>query len=170
MRNRRAQFRAVLFVIVGMFLVLAAIRATTLAQADVEEKNRKAIQDAFDNWRRGGGKGVYDLLASDVKWTIVGRSVAAGTYQSRRDFMDQVVVPFNARLSTPLVPTVKAIYTDGDTVIVLWEGAALARDSKSYENTYSWFLKMRDGKIVSATSFDDPIAFNELWKGVRPVY
>ena len=84
--------------------------------------------------------------------------------------MDQVIVPFNARLSTPLVPTVRGIYADGDMVIVLWEGAAMARDGKSYENAYSWYLKMRDGKIINATAFYDSIAFDDLWKRIRPVY
>jgi ketosteroid isomerase-like protein len=46
----------------------------------------------------------------------------------------------------------------------------MARDGKSYENTYSWYLKMRNGKIVSATAIYDPIAFDDLWKRVRPVY
>ena len=170
MPNRGAQFRSVLWIVVGILCVLTAIKATTVAQADVEEKNRRAIQEGFDNWRRGSAKGIFDLLASDVKWTIVGKSVVAGTYHSRRDFMDQVTVPFNSRLSTPLVPTVRGIYTDGDMVIVLWEGAAMARDGRSYENTYSWYLKMRDGKIVSATTFEDPIAFDDLWKRIRPVY
>ena len=170
MPNRGAQFRNVLWVVVGILCVSTAIKATTVAQADVQEKNRHAIQEGFDNWRRGSSKGIFDLLASDVKWTIVGRSVVAGTYHSRRDFMDQVTIPFNSRLSTPLVPTVRGIYTDGDMVIVLWEGAAMAKDGRSYENTYSWYLKMHDGKIVSATTFEDPIAFDDLWKRIRPVY
>jgi len=59
-------------------------------------------------------------------------------------------------------------YTDGDMVIVLWDGAAMARDGKSYENTHSWYLQMKNGKIVSATAFYDAIAFNDLWKRVRP--
>ena len=62
----------------------------------------------------------------------------------------------------------RAIYADGDMVIVLWDGAAIDRDGKSYENTYSWYLKMRDGKIISATDFSDSITFNDLWKRVRP--
>jgi|SRR5215213_4450944 len=158
------RFRKVL-----LLFLLTATATTVVAQADIEEKNRRIVQTAFDNWRRSSGS-VFDLLASDAKWTIVGRSVAAGTYQNRRDFMDQVIVPFNARLSTPLVPTVRNIYADGDTVIVLWDGAAMAKDGRSYENTYSFFLKMRDGKIVSATAMYDPIAFDDLWKRVRPVY
>jgi uncharacterized protein len=158
------RFRKVL-----LLFVLTAATTSAMAQADVAEKNRRTVQTAFDNWRRASGS-IFDLLASDVKWTIVGRSVASGTYHSRRDFLDQVIVPFNSRLSTPLVPIVRNIYADGDTVIVLWDGAAMARDGKSYENTYSFFLKMRDGKIVSATAMYDPIAFDDLWKRIRPVY
>ena len=84
--------------------------------------------------------------------------------------MDQVILPFNARLQTPLVPTVQGIYADGDMVIVLWDGAAIARDGKSYENTYSWYLKMRNGKIVSATAVYDSITFDQLWRRVRPAH
>jgi len=169
MSTQAVRFNKGVWVVVGVFLVLAAVKETVLAQADVEEKNRHAVQEAFDNWRRGAGS-VFDLLASDAKWTIVGRSAASGTYQSRHDFLDQVVIPFNARLSTPLVPTVRGIYADGDMVIVLWDGAAMARDGKSYENTYSWYLKMRNGKIVSAIALYDSIAFDDLWKRIRPVY
>ncbi len=163
------RFRNVLLVVAGMLLFLTAMKTTASAQADLEEKNRRVVQTAFDNWRRSSGS-VFDLLASDAKWTIVGLSAVSGTYHSRRDFIDQVIVPFNSRLLTPLVPTVRGIYADGDTVIVLWDGAAKARDGKSYENTYSFYLKMRDGKIVSATAFFDSIAFDDLWKRVRPVY
>ena len=169
MATQRVNFRKFLPLVIGVLFAFAATKTTAVAQSDVEEKNRHIIQAAFESWRRGAGT-VFDLLASDAKWTIAGRSAVSGTYHSRRDLMDQVIIPFNARLSTPLVPTVRGIYADGDTVIVLWEGAAMARDGKSYENTYSWFLTMRDGKIISATALDDPIAFDDLWKRVKPVY
>ena len=164
-----SQFKCMLWVVVGVLVVLSAMKATATAQTDIEEKNRRIVQASFDNWRRGAGT-AFDLQASDVKWTILGRSTASGIYQNRRDFMDQVVIPFNARLSTPLVPTVRGLYADGDMVIVLWDGAAMARDGKSYENTYSWYLKMRDGKIVSATALFDSVPFDDLWKRVRAVY
>ena len=164
-----SQFRSMPWVVVGVLIVLSVMKMTATAQTDVEEKNRRLVQTSFDNWRRGAGS-PFDLQAADAKWTIVGRSTASGIYQNRRDFMDQVVIPFNARLSTPLVPTVRGLYADGDMVIVLWDGAAMARDGKSYENTYSWYLKMRDGKIVSGTAMFDPIAFDDLWKRIRAVY
>jgi len=156
-----------LWVLVGVAVGLSAMRGTASAQADQAEKNRQTVKVSFENWRRGSGS-VYDLLASDAKWTIVGLSTVSGTYHSRRDFLDRVIIPFNARLSTPLVPTVRGIYADGDMVIVMWDGAAIASDGKSYENSYSLYLKMRNSKIIEATAFFDSIAFDDLWKRVRP--
>jgi ketosteroid isomerase-like protein len=155
------------WVLIGVAIGLSAMKGTASAQAELAEKNRQTIKVSFENWRRGNGS-IYDLLASDAKWTIVGLSTVSGTYHSRRDFLDRVIIPFNARLSTPLVPTVRGIYADGDMVIVMWDGAAIARDGKSYENTYSLYLKMRDGKIIDATAFFDSIEFEDLWKRVRP--
>jgi uncharacterized protein len=39
-------------------------------------ENKQVIQQAFDAWAAGEG-GVFDLLAPDARWTIVGNSVAA---------------------------------------------------------------------------------------------
>lgn len=159
-------FRKLVWVVV--FTV--SIATIAMAQTEMQEKNRRAVQTAFDNWRRGAQGTPFDLLASDVKWTNAGTSTVSGTYHSRRDFMEQVVTSFNSRLQTPLVPTVRGLYADGDTVIVLWDGAAIARDGKSYENTYSWYLKMRDGKITNVVAVFDSAAFDDLWKRIRPVY
>jgi uncharacterized protein len=43
--------------------------------------------------------GPYDLLAENASWTIVGRSAASRTYESREAFMRDVIRPFNARMS-----------------------------------------------------------------------
>ena len=54
-----------------------------------------------------------------------------------------------------------------DTVIVSFDSRATARDGKPYENTYVWFLTMRENTIVKAVAFT--IEFNEFWKRVTPV-
>jgi len=58
----------------------------------------------------------------------------AGTYRSRQEFLDRVINPTSVRLSTPIVPTMRGIWADGDMVIVLWDGEATARDGKPYRN------------------------------------
>lgn len=45
-----------------------------------------------------------------------------------------MIKPFNARLTKPLVPTMRSLHSDGDTVIALFDGEALALDGKPYRN------------------------------------
>ena len=138
-----------------------------MARDEVEKRNLKIIKDSFEEWRKGTG-GPYSLLAENAEWTIVGNSLAAKTYRSRKAFIEEVIEPFNARLTSRLVPTIKALYADGDTVIAYFTAEATARDGKPYVNTYSWFLKMNNGQIVGATAFFDAIAFNDFWNRVAP--
>jgi ketosteroid isomerase-like protein len=129
--------------------------------------NKAAVQAAFDAWRAGTG-GPFALLAPDATWTITGNSIAAKTYTSRDAFINEVIKPFNARLSKPLVPTMRGLYEDGNTVIALFDGEALALDGKPYRNTYAWFMEMHEGRIVKVTAFFDAPAFDDFWKRVAP--
>lgn len=131
-------------------------------------RNRALIQQSFEHWRNGTG-GPYDLLAEDAQWTITGNSLAARTYPSREAFMSEVIRPFNARMSSRLIPTVPRLYVEGDTVIASFDAEGTARDGEPYRNTYAWFLEMRGGKIVRAHAFFDSIAFDALWQRVTPV-
>jgi uncharacterized protein len=132
-----------------------------------ETLNKELVQAGFDKWRIGTG-GIFDFLAPDAKWTIVGNSPLSRTYQSRQEFLDQVINPFNARMSSRFVPSVRGIYADGDMVIVLFDGAGTARDGKPYENTYTCYLQMKDEQIVNAIAFFDTIEFTDFWTRVSP--
>jgi ketosteroid isomerase-like protein len=111
---------------------------------------------------------VYDLLAPTAQWTIVGNPVMSKVYHSKQEFLDEVIRPFNARMSSPLVPAVRGLYADGDMVIALFDASGTARDGKPYTNTYSWYLRMRDGQIVEATAFFDSVEFNDFWTRIAP--
>ena len=106
-----------------------------------EESNKALVQASFDRWKSATG-GPFELLAPDAEWTIVGSSPLSKTYHSKKTFLDEVIDPFNARMSTPLVPTVRGIYADGDTVIILFDAEATARDGKPYHNTYTWYFHL----------------------------
>lgn len=82
--------------------------------------------------------------------------------------MSEVIRPFNACMKGPLKPSIREMYGEGDTFIVLVDASGTARDGNPYVNTYSWYLRMADGKIASATAFFDAIAFNDLWTRVAP--
>src|SRR5829696_5406773 len=130
--------------------------------------NREKAEKAFRDWHDGTGS-ITDLLADDLRWTIVGRSQAAKTYDSKEQFVGEVLRPFGARFSQPFRPVaVRGVYADGDTVVVVWDGEGTRLDGKPYENTYAWFMRFREGRVVEATAFFDSIAFDELWSEVTP--
>jgi uncharacterized protein len=111
------------------FLALAGLEQAFAGKTETEVKNKAAVQAAFDAWRDGTG-GPFDLLAPNAIWIITGNSLAAKTYNSRDEFLDTVIKPFNARLTKRLVPTIRSLHSDGDTVIALFDGEATALDGK----------------------------------------
>lgn len=157
----------VLMATVAAFFLLGPSAQAAGAPSKEEGFNTLLVTQKFDAWRDGTG-GPYDLLAEDARWTITGNSLAAKTYPSREAFMSEVIRPFNARMSKPLSPTIRRLYAEGDTVVVFFDAAGVARDGKPYENTYAWFLRMKDGRIVEAHAFFDALAFDDLWRRVSP--
>jgi ketosteroid isomerase-like protein len=141
---------------------------TAQSTATTESRNRQIVEASFKAWSDGTGS-PFDLLADDARWTIVGRSAAAKTYESREAFMREVIRPFNARMKAPLEPSIRRVYADGDTVVVFFDAQGTARDGQPYANTYAWFLELRDGKVVEASAFFDTLEFNALWARVAPV-
>ena len=135
----------------------------------IEARNKQIIQAAFDKWVAGTG-GVFDLLAPDAQWTIVGNAPVSKTYHNKQEFIDEVITPFSARMSKRFVPTkIRGLYADGDTVIAFFDGAGTALDGKLYENTYTWYMRMKDGIIVEAVAFFDTVEFNDFWTRITPV-
>jgi ketosteroid isomerase-like protein len=134
------------------------------------ETNRQTIRQAFDAWRDGTAP-ITDVFAPDMVWRIEGHSLASQEYKDRQQFVDEVLVPFGARFSAhaPFRPiNIRSVYADGDTVIVLWDGRGIANDGQAYENSYAWFMKLRDGEVIDGTAFYDSISFNDLWTRVQP--
>jgi uncharacterized protein len=81
-------------------------------------ENEALVQASFDRRRAGTGS-PFELLVPEADWTIVGSSPPSRTYANGQAFPDEVIQPFNARMATLLVPTVRGIYADGDMVIAL---------------------------------------------------
>ena len=127
-----------------------------------EQANKDRVGAAFDAWAAGTG-GPFDLLADDATWTIVGNSPVSRTYGSKAE------VDANARMSEPLVPSVRHLFADGDWTIVLFDAQATRRDGAPYRNTYTWYLRFGpDGAVVEVIAFFDTIEFTDLWQRVDP--
>jgi ketosteroid isomerase-like protein len=130
-----------------------------------QQQNKKLTQEGFDRWASNQGS-FFDLLSDDIEWTITGTSPISKTYTSRKQFLDEVIAPLFARLSKQITPKVRALYADGDTVIALWDGTAVAKDDKPYNNTYSWHMTLKNDRIVKAIAFFDTLELADIWERI----
>ena len=79
----------------------------------------------------------------------------------------EVIAPLSAHLSKQITPKVRALYADGDTVIALWDGTAVAKDGKPYNNnTYSWYMTLKNDRIVKAIAFFDTLELADIWERI----
>ncbi len=127
-------------------------------------ENKKLIQDAFTAWARGDGNAFFNLLAADVRWTVIGSTAVSRTYPSRDAFVEGAVKPLTAKLAGPIVPTVRDIIAEGDKVVLQWEGRSSAKNGSIYHQTYCWVMRMADGKVREGTAYLDTELISQIWK------
>lgn len=144
-------------------MALAISPVVSLAQEFLTDRNKKIVQEGFSKWSSGTGS-FFDLLSETVLWQITGSTSHSKLYRGKKQFMDEVIVPLNQRLSKKIVPTVRALFAEGDWVIALWDGQATTLEGKPYNMSYSWYMQLKDGKIVNVIAFLDGIQFNEAMK------
>jgi len=148
-----------------------------MAEDSIQHRNKAVVQASFDRWRSGTG-GPFELLIPEAEWTIVGSSPLSKTYHGKKEFIDEVIGPFNARMAKPLGPHDTGplcrrrhghhpIRSSRRTHYVA-KDLETARDGVPYHNTYTWYFQMKDAKVVKAIAFFDTRDFDEFWTRVSP--
>lgn len=127
-------------------------------------ENKKLIQAAFDAWADGDGGAFFNILAEDVRWTVIGSGPVSRAYTSRQAFLNGAAKPLNAKLAGPIQPTVVDIIAEGDSVVLQWEGTATAKSGKPYNNNYCWVMRVADGKVREGTAYIDTALVADLWQ------
>ena len=128
--------------------------------------NREIVARAFVDWQAGQGS-FYDLMTEEAAVTIAGASKHSGTF-SKAAFLRDRARPFQARFSTPIMPTGWTIWAVEDEVIVRWDSRATACDGKPYANSYAYFITMPDGRATALTMILDMGAFDDVWNRCAP--
>jgi hypothetical protein len=127
-------------------------------------ENKKLVQDAFAAWTRGEGNAVFNLLADDVHWTVIGSTPVSRTYMSKREFLEGAVKPLGEKIAGAIQPAVRDVSADGDKVIVEWDGRATGSNGTLYNQTYCWVMRLEGGKVRQGTAYLDTELISQLWK------
>lgn len=61
--------------------------------------NKALIAARFEAWPNGDRGALFDSIADDVRWTIVGTCPGSGTYESKPVFLNQGSGPVHALLN-----------------------------------------------------------------------
>lgn len=125
--------------------------------------NKALIAARFEAWSNGDRAALFDSIADDVRWTVVGTCPGGGTYESKAQFLAQSSGQVHALLEAPMLPSVDEVLADGDTVVVRWRGVAQTRSGGRYRNTYCWVMRLDEGAIVEITSYFDSEAVARLF-------
>jgi len=88
----------------------------------------------IEAWANGNG-GPFELLADSARWEIVGTPSCGRSTTVKKDFIDSVIAPLNARMSSALIPSARGLYADGDTVVELFKASATVKDAKPYNKS-----------------------------------
>jgi ketosteroid isomerase-like protein len=67
------------------------------------DDNRRAVREAFLPWEQGDSGPFFDLVADDVRWTVIGSTPASGVYQSKQALISRAFGPLLQRLGGRLV-------------------------------------------------------------------
>jgi len=127
-------------------------------------ENKQLIRDAFAAWARGDGAAFFNLLAPDVRWTVIGSTPVSRTYTSRDAFLEGAAKPLTGKLAGPIVPTVRDIIAEDDKVVLQWEGRSSGKNGAIYNQTYCWVMRMADGKVREGTAYLDTELITQIWK------
>jgi uncharacterized protein len=157
MKKLRNFLPALVMVIASLAATIAILPSNASAQeAHVRtERNRRVIQQAFEQWSKGGHTFFQVVLAPDAVWAIKRTSPAAGTYRNRQDSRGRDEKPFADRMSTPVRPTVRQVWADGDHVIVHWDCVGRAAEGMPNRNSYVWIFRMAGERAAAVTAFLD---------------
>ena len=127
-------------------------------------ENKQLVGDVFAAWAAGDGKAFFNLLADDVRWTVIGTGPISATYGSKKQFFDGATRPLAAKLRGLIIPKVTNLIADGDYVVAQWEGDATMTSGQPYHQTYCWVMRLLDGKVKEGTAYLDTELLADVFK------
>jgi ketosteroid isomerase-like protein len=83
-------------------------------------------------WVRGDRAALNNLLADDLRWTVIGSSPVSGRYNSKREFLEGPGARMAEKLATPIQPTLRHVIADGNMVALVFDGRANGKNGTDY--------------------------------------
>src|SRR5690349_14713475 len=118
-------------------------------------ENKELLRHAFTEVAKGDGGPFLDLLADDVRWTIIGTTAWSGTYEGKRSVLEDLLRPLSRQLRGRNIIAAERFIAEDDLVVVEGRGRNSTVDGVRYHNQYCWVFRLVDGRVHELTEYSD---------------
>jgi uncharacterized protein len=129
--------------------------------------NKQRVRSVFDALRKGDTAGVWNVLADDVTYTVIGTTSWSGTYEGKQQIQSDLFKPLYKVLGKSPHNTVERLLADEDYVVVQARGDNVTTAGVRYDNTYCLLFRLAEGKVTEIVEYSDTELMTRAL-GVRP--
>lgn len=116
-------------------------------------ENKQLIEHVFAELAAGNAKPFTDVLADDVRWTIIGTTKWSRTFAGKTAVIAELLTPLRAQIAGRIQVTAHRFIAEHDLVVVEATGRSTTRHGTPYNNTYCWIYRLANGKVQELTEY-----------------
>jgi ketosteroid isomerase-like protein len=124
--------------------------------------NKQLIRDVFEEMAGGTGQAFMDVLAQDVRWTVIGTSPWSRTYEGKPAIVAELMRPLFSQFADQYRARATRIVAEGDIVVVEARGEVMTKSGQPYNQTYCYVLRLADGEVRELTEYLDTDLVNQV--------
>jgi hypothetical protein len=117
--------------------------------------NKQLMQHIFSELSQGNSAPLYENMADDFTWIVMGTTEWSGTYRGKQSVIDELISPLRSKLSDQYTNTASRFIADGDFVVVECQGLSTTKTGVLYNNNYCFVFRIIDGKLREVTEYMD---------------
>ncbi len=118
-------------------------------------ENKELMRAAFDELAKGDGRPFVDLLAEDIRWTIIGTTEWSGTWEGRRAVRTGLLDPLFDQFATRYRNRAIRLIAEDDYVVIECRGDVTTKADQPYRNTYCYVCRLDGGMVRELTEYCD---------------
>src|SRR5450432_4620453 len=122
-------------------------------------RNVQLLKEYLGALQASDGEKMASMLSPDLNYWVSPGSAFSGNHD-KASLLALLPAIFDAQ-SGPTVLTYREITAQDDRVSVVADGTMPLKSGGSYDQTYHWLFKFRDGKVVEVLEYVDILA---VWK------
>ncbi|MES0885277.1 nuclear transport factor 2 family protein [Roseibium sp. SCP14] len=119
------------------------------------DSNKQLVRQAFQPWEQGDSGPFFDLVADDVKWTVIGSTPVSGVYHSKQDLIDRAFGPLLKKLEGRMTTRLVDIAGEGEKVFLQFTSYGVTKSGLKYNQTYCFAMVVRNDRIAEIVAYID---------------